>query len=347
MASKTHISMSEELLNALYIKPYTGMIPYLSPSSALTVSDFEKCPLARDHWLDLPLEDSHHSGRKQRDPNRVFEAFGLFSNHDAYVVREEMLSAISSDFNYYQTVSWLILQLHKTTLSEWCHVMHCVTTPVDELAIFALFRLYRWHSVVYTKDKTWSTIGTSTPMSEKEVYQECDLKFILMGKDHYVQLIKKPSLTMPVLPLQPMENVYESSYYENTTPVENIKDTTNVFTSLPVEPSPQRDEEIATTTDSKQYCAVHGCEVLDTKNNVQSDNPTPSEQEMINFPIAAKNCETTNMSSLQDFNPLNDSEPNLEFDVTDQDNAGNLDLHVKLIQDARTRKWQVKIRNLT
>ena len=323
MASKTHISMSEELINALYIKPYTGMIPYLSPSSALTVSDFEKCPLAKDHWLDLPLEDNHRKGRKKRDPNCVFEAFGLFSDHDAYVVREEMLSAISSKFNYYQTVSWLILQLNKTTLSEWCHVMCCVTTPADELAIFALSRLYRRHSVVYTKDKTWSTIGTSTPMSEKEVYQECDLKFILMGKGHYVQLIKKPSLTMPVLPLQPMESVYESGYYENTTPVENIKDTTNGFTSLPVEPSPQRDEEIATTMDGKQYCAVHGCEVPDTKNNVQSDNdnPTPSEQEMINFPIAAKICETTNTSSLQDFNPLNDSEPNLEFDVTDHDNA--------------------------
>ena len=53
------------------------------------------------------------------------------------------------------------------------------------------------------------------------------------------------------------------------------------------------------------------------------------------------------MSSLQNFNPLNDSEPNLEFDMTDQDNTGNPDLHVKLIQDARTRKWQVKIRNLT
>ena len=227
--------------------------------------------------------------------------------------------------------------------------MRCVTTPADELAIFTLSRLYRRHSVVYTKDKTWSTIGTSTPMSEKEVYQQCDLKFILMGKGHYVQLIKKPSLTMPVLPLQPMESVYESSYYKNTTPVENIKDTTNGFTSLHAEPSPQRDEEVATTTGSKQYCAVHGCKVPDTKNIVQcdNDNPTPSEQEMINFPIAAKICKTTNTSSLQDFNPLNDSEPNLEFDVTDHDNAGNPDLHVKLMQDARTRKWQVKIRNLT
>ena len=71
---------------------------------------------------------------------------------------------------------------------------------------------------------------------------------------------------MPVLPLQPMESVYKSGYYENATPAENIKDTTNVFTPLPAEPPPQKDEEITMTTDNKQYCAVHGCEVPDTKN---------------------------------------------------------------------------------
>ena len=112
------MSISEELINAMYIKPYTGIIPCLSPSSALMVSDFEKCSLASDHWLDLPPEWNHRKGCKKRDPNRVFEAFGSYSDHEVDEVREEMLSAISSDFNYYQTVSWLILQLRKTTLSE-------------------------------------------------------------------------------------------------------------------------------------------------------------------------------------------------------------------------------------
>ena len=74
--------MSEELINAMYIKPYSGMIPYLSLSSALMVSDFEKCPLARDHWLDLPFECNHHKGHKTCDTNCVFEAFGSFSDHE-------------------------------------------------------------------------------------------------------------------------------------------------------------------------------------------------------------------------------------------------------------------------
>ena len=74
---------------------------------------------------------------------------------------------------------------------------------------------------------------------------------------------------------------------------------------------------------------------------------TGSEMEIVSFPTAAKVCETTEDSSLQEFNPLNDSEPNLEFDMTNQNNASQLDLHVKLIQDAKTQKWQVKIWNLS
>ena len=152
---------------------------------------------------------------------------------------------------------------------------------------------------------------------------------------------------MPVLPLQPMESVYKSGYYEDVTPAENITDTNTIITPPPVGQPSQNNDVPATTPDTTQYCSVHGCEVTHTNNNGQSVNPTLPEQDTVNFPIAAKVCETTSNSSLREFNPLNDSEPNLEFDMTDQDNVENPDLHVKLIQDARTRKWQVKIRNLT
>ena len=152
---------------------------------------------------------------------------------------------------------------------------------------------------------------------------------------------------MPVLPLQPMKSVYESSYYEYVTPVENITDTNTITTPPQVGQPSQNNDVPAMTLDTTQHCAVHGCKVMYTNNNGQSENPTLPEQDTVNFPIAAKVCETMRNSSLHEFNPLNDSEPNLEFDMTDQDNVENLDLHVKLIQDARTRKWQVKIRNLT
>ena len=168
-----------------------------------------------------------------------------------------------------------------------------------------------------------------------------------MGKGHYVQLIKKPSVAMPVIPLQPMESVYKSADNENVTPAENIT-FTNVGQTAPTTDRPsQKDDVPVITPDNIQYCAVHGCEVTNTKNETQSKTSTLLEQNMVNFPIAAEVCETASKSNLQEFNPLNDSEPNLEFDMMDQNNADNPDLHVKLIQEARTRKWDVKIRNLT
>ena len=340
------MSISEELMNAIYTKPYTGLIPYLSPNSALTVSDFEKCPLAKDHWLDLPHKSKQRKGRKKRDPNRVFEAFGFYSDHDPIEVCEEMLSTISIEFNYYQTVSWLILQLRKISLSEWCNNMRAISTPGDELAIFALSKLYRRHSVVYTKDKTWSTIGTSTPMSEKDVYQQCDLKFILMGKGHFVQLIKKPSVSMPVLPLQPMENVYESGYYEDVTPMDKSMDK-NITPTIPLIDLPENTDSPTTSSVTAQSYAVQGCEVTRPQENTPSEGAITSKEDKVSFPEAAKVCETASNSTLQEFNLLNDSEPNLEFDMTDPNHDENPDLHVKLIRDARTRKWQVKIRNLT
>ena len=323
--------MSEELINALYIKPYTGMIPYLNPASSLMVSDFEKCPLSKDHWLDLPLEDNCRKGCKKRDPNRVFEAFSFFSDHEAGDVWVEMLSTISSDFIYYQNVSWLILQLHKIMLSEWCTNMHATSTPVDELAIFALSKLYSHHSVVYTKNKMWSTIGTSTPMNEKDVYDQCDLKFILMGKGHFVQLIKKLSLSMPVVNLQPMESVYESGYYKDISPEKQGDDITTHPIQSEGNHTPEKEEPNDFNLD-KQYCAVHGCDMTDTSNNEPTiENSTLQEPEIVNFPVVTKVCETASNSSLHEFNPLNDSEPNLEFDMTDQDNKENPSLHVKLM----------------
>ena len=123
--------MAKELLNALYIKPFTSMIPYLTPTSSLMVSDFEKSSLVKDHWLDLQIEDSKSKGRKRHDANHVVEVFGSFSDHEVNEVRQEMMSSISKDFNYYQEVSWLSLQMHKTTLSAWCTTMQDPTTPTD------------------------------------------------------------------------------------------------------------------------------------------------------------------------------------------------------------------------
>ena len=75
-------SMAEELLTSILPRPYTGIVSYLSPSSFLTVTDFEKSTLARNNWLDLPTGDQHKKGRKRCDPDAVFRAFGDFCDYE-------------------------------------------------------------------------------------------------------------------------------------------------------------------------------------------------------------------------------------------------------------------------
>ena len=70
--------MAEELLTSILPRPYTGIVSYLSPSSFLTVIDFEKSSLARNNWLDLQTDDKHKKGRKRCDPDAVFRVFGDF-----------------------------------------------------------------------------------------------------------------------------------------------------------------------------------------------------------------------------------------------------------------------------
>ena len=94
--------------------------------------------LSTNHWLDLPAKEHHKEGRKKWNPNNVFAAFREYSDHEAGEVCQEMLTSVSNEFNYYRDVSWLNMQMYKTTLSEWMAAMRDPNTPVDELAIFAL-----------------------------------------------------------------------------------------------------------------------------------------------------------------------------------------------------------------
>ena len=207
--------MAKELLTSILPRPYTGIVSYLSPSSFLTITDLKKSTLARNNWLDLLTSDQHKKGRKRCDPDAVFRVFGDFCDYEPREVRAEMLSYITDDFNYFRDVSWLNLNMHKKSLSQWIANMRNQNAPADELAIFALSQLYKRHSVIYTKNRTWCTISTSKPLSEKDVYLSCDVRFVQMGPRNFVLLIKKPSSCMPVMQFEPLEIIYEGGYYND------------------------------------------------------------------------------------------------------------------------------------
>ena len=350
--------MAEELLTSILPRPYTGIVSYLSPSSFLTVIDFEKSSLALNNWLDLPTDDKHKKGRKRCNPDAVFRVFGDFSDHEPSEVRAEMLSYISEDFNYFRDVSWLNLNMHKKRLRQWMDDMRDQNTPADELAIFALSRLYKRHSVIYTKNCTWCTIKTSKPLSERDVYLSCDVRFVQMGPRNFVSLIKKPSSCMPVMQFEPLENIYEGGYYnEKTEPSSSLPPNGN---TLPDERTPicelESKEANSNCVDTPEdqdneqveYCALHGCKISASDTIITSDDIDGTHTTEINFPTAIAVCKPSDTSNLNVFNPLEESEPNLDLYMSNQnkdreDSIKDIDSTTKKVI---IKKCVVRVRNL-
>ena len=362
----------------------------MSPYDCLTVQDFDRSSLATHHWLDEPR---NMDGRKSKrcDPNTVFKVFARFEDiEDHKLVRQNMVSTITTEFNWYSDMALVCLQMHKTTLSKWIDKMQDPRQPADELAVYALSRIYNQHSVTYTKTKTWSSMGTTRPLSEKELYDSCKVKFVNMGKGKLVELVSKPSSLMPVVRPTPLLSTYESGYYE-TEPVNvpEIKEEPqddylfcnnqnmdpelahdNVVESEPAPqssshvPELEHDElerpeaEHAHTT----RCLVHGCDTMDktystlgntvlnpSVDHVEEESTTP-----LLFPSSMEVCDTGINSALNEFNPLIESEPNLDLGnhdsqpcMTDQ-NTGDVTLRLNdMIVDAKTKNWTVPVRKLS
>ena len=98
--------------------------------------------------------------------------------------------------------------------------------------------------------------------------------------------------------------------YMQPVPMNNHQTTnTTIHAELLVEPG-ITDKYVVT---DELNMRVGNIELLKLPKPVDND---PSDNNPVPFPVAAKVCETSQESSLIDFNLLNDSEPNLEFDMT-------------------------------
>ena len=87
----------------------------------------------------------------------VFQMFGTFSNENAADVRAGMLTVIPLDLNYYKIAGHIILGFKDININQWMNVMAKLDTAANELAIFALSKMYGKHTVIYNKARLWTT----------------------------------------------------------------------------------------------------------------------------------------------------------------------------------------------
>ena len=65
-------------------------------------------------------------------------------------------------------------------------------TAADELAIFALSKMYGKHTVIYNKARLWTTLDPPYHMTETELHDNCQIHLVYVGKDSYGILCCKP-----------------------------------------------------------------------------------------------------------------------------------------------------------
>ena len=168
--------------------PYRGMVQYICQTSKVTVNEFKTSEISKHFWLDT------RNCKRNRKINRqcIFELFGAISQESAAVVLENMIERIRLDLLYYKRIGHIIMGFKNVNLNEWCDAMSKQTTSADELAIFALSKIYQRHTVIFNTSKPWSTLEPKGEMLEEELYEHCQIHLVYMGKDQYANLQRKP-----------------------------------------------------------------------------------------------------------------------------------------------------------
>ena len=106
------------------------------------------------------------------NPDHVYEYFGQFNGISAKAVRKNLLEFISGNMKFVEDCSSVFLPMKEISLETW---IDCINDGCncDELALLVLSAMYKRHSIVVTKVKSWCTIELSTPLTLLKAMSEC------------------------------------------------------------------------------------------------------------------------------------------------------------------------------
>ena len=202
-------TIASALLDAINAVPYERLIAALPQGAGLSETIFPKTRLAKTYLLDMRrwVDGSY------MNPNAMFELFGEFNNESGMQIRKRMFKFIgithqrkAKDCDLLKD-AWIALHMQGLSAEVWSKNMRKRDTPGDEIALHILCRMFNRHCVVVTSAKMWSTVKTDRPMSEEELMEICDLKFLFVEPGVFGELRSKPAIP----PTPRKRTVFESA----------------------------------------------------------------------------------------------------------------------------------------
>ena len=186
MANKN--KTAKELLSLISKYPYRRYVQYIAACDSVSDEDFQSSLLKTDYWVDK---------RKSYTPRGIntdylFELFGLFLDQDGWSVRKEMVERVKMEQPLYETVSRVVLNMHRCTFEDWITELEDPDNLPDELMLYCLSRTYNHHTLVVCKNRYWSTLEIEEAITEEELFNQCHVKLVYLGDGIFGELKRKP-----------------------------------------------------------------------------------------------------------------------------------------------------------
>ena len=136
----------------------------------------------------------------------IFELFGQFLGKSRNEVCKDLLVWISENKTEVQTCVKIVLDHKGYNLSYCMTKMSRIQTPVDDITIYCLGRMYKRHVIIHTARFPWSTLSRQCKMSVEEIMACSNIKLLLLGDGKFAEIRNIQTPTLPGTWPCPMHN---------------------------------------------------------------------------------------------------------------------------------------------
>ena len=99
-----------------------------------------------------------------------------------------MITQITEEKSLYSSIGSTHLKKLKLSIDEWFMLMSSDSVFADELMIFALSCMYQCHTVIFTHNMCWTTIGTDEPIKGHRLLEICQVHLIYIRVHMFTEL---------------------------------------------------------------------------------------------------------------------------------------------------------------
>ena len=194
VARNVSTSMSAELMQKLHPYGYKKYVAILHEGDCISQEFFRASKWVNYFALDMSL--TFRNGKV--NPDHVYELFGSFNGLSSREVRSYLLGYVCKNVDFFDRRGSVCLPMRGLDLSSWVDNLNDSKVCCDELALLGLSAMYQRHTLVVTKNKFWSTIESSKPLSIIDLMKSCSVRLLYLGDMKFGTLRWQPKNPQPV-----------------------------------------------------------------------------------------------------------------------------------------------------